>query len=432
MPSRTAGSANTPAAPVTGAQPASLAPTESTAPPETVLGGRRALLILGLLLVLIGLNLRTLFSSFAAVLTEITTSTGMSVLTVTALTSVPVLLLGVFAPVAPMLARRFGPERVILAAMVVLTLGLSTRGLGLVPAMLIGTAVSGAAIAVVNVLLPSLVKRNFQHRLGLMSGLYTMSICASAALGAGLTHPIFEATGSWQWALLVWAIPAAAVVLLWAPLAVRQTNRGGRVADSGPSVWRSATAWQVTIFMMLQAMMSFSVFAWLAPILRERGLSGGTAGLIVAVSIVLQMAGSLAAPTLAVRLSDQRVINLVLALMASGGFALSIFGRLCLFWLWTGLLGLGQGGLTAVALTMIVLRTRTVHGAARLSGMMQGLGYGVGSSGTLLVGQLHAATGSFTAAGVMFLVIGLLAAVWGFLAGRDRFVDDATRRHPLP
>ena len=232
MPSRTAGSASTPAAPVTGPQPAS---PESNAQPETVLGGRRALLILGLLLVLIGLNLRTLFSSFAAVLTEITASTGMSVLTVTALTSVPVLLLGVFAPVAPMLARRFGPERVILAAMIVLTLGLSTRGLGLLPAMLIGTAVSGAAIAVVNVLLPSLVKRNFQHRLGLMSGLYTMSICASAALGAGLTHPVFEATGSWQWALLVWAIPAAAVVLLWAPLAVRRRTGAGAWPTRAPA-----------------------------------------------------------------------------------------------------------------------------------------------------------------------------------------------------
>ena len=85
-------------------------------------------------------------------------------------------------------------------------------------------------------------------------------------------------------------------------------------------------AWQVTVFMVLQAMMSFSVFAWLAPILRERGVDGGTAGLIVSASIVLQMLGSLFAPALATRFRDQRAINTVVALMTGGGFALSIFG----------------------------------------------------------------------------------------------------------
>ena len=109
------------------------------------------------------------------------------------------------------------------------------------------------------------------------------------------------------------------------------------------NVWRSAVAWQVTIFMVLQAMMSFSVFAWLAPILRERGVDGGTAGLIVSASIVLQMLGSLFAPALAARFRDQRAINTVVALMTGGGFALSIFGPLELIWVWTGLLGLGRG-----------------------------------------------------------------------------------------
>ena len=181
-------------------------------------------------------------------------------------------------------------------------------------------------------------------------------------------------------------------------------------------------AWQVTMFMVLQAMMSFSVFAWMAPILRDRGIDGGTAGLIVSLSIVLQMLGSLFAPALATRFKDQRIINMVVALMTGGGFALTIFGPTELIWVWTGLNGLGQGSLTAVALTMIMVRTRDAHTAAHLSGMMQGVGYGVGSLGTLMVGQLHQGTGGFEAAGVLFLVVGSLAAFFGYRAGRDRFV----------
>lgn len=389
---------------------------------------RRGLVFLGICLVLIGLNLRTVFSSFSAVLPEVTADAGLPGWAVVVLTTVPVTLLGVFAPLAPILARRFGAERVLLGAMAVLTAGLLLRpvdlaGAGHLPALLAGTAACGAAIALCNVLLPGVVKRDFPHRLGLMGGLYTTAICASAALGAGFTYPVFTAAGHWTSALWFWALPAAVVLLLFLPLALRQHPVRHNAADGGANVWRSAVAWQVTIFMVLQAMMSFSVFAWLAPILRDRGIDGGTAGLIVSVSIVLQMLGSFLAPGLAARFKDQRVINTVVALMTGGGFALSIFGPTELIWLWTGLLGLGQGSLTAVALTMIMLRTRDSHTAAHLSGMMQGVGYGLGSTGTLMVGQLHQATGGFAAAGILFLVVGSLAALFGFRAGRNRYVD---------
>lgn len=392
------------------------------------MGSRRQLAYLGLCLVLIGLNLRTVFSSFSAVLPEITAQASLPGWSIVVLTTVPVTLLGVFAPLAPVLARRFGAERVLLGAMAVLAVGLLLRpaGPGLpgghLPGLLAGTAACGAAIALCNVLLPGLVKRDFPHRLGLMGGLYTTAICASAALGAGFTYPVYAATGEWTAALWFWALPAAVVLLLFLPVALRQRAVRHTAVKDGVNVWRSPVAWQVTIFMVLQAMMSFSVFAWLAPILRERGVDGATAGLIVSVSIVLQMLGSLFAPALAARFRDQRAINTVVALMTGGGFALSIFGPLDLVWVWAGLLGLGQGSLTAVALTMIMLRTRDGHTAAHLSGMMQGVGYGLGSTGTLLVGQLHQATGSFTAAGVLFLAVGLLAAVFGYRAGRDRFV----------
>jgi CP family cyanate transporter-like MFS transporter len=391
----------------------------------------RGLVYLGVCLVLIGLNLRTVFSSFAAVLPETASDASLPGWAVVVLTTVPVTLLGGFAPLAPVLARRYGAERVLLGAMAVLTAGLLLRpadlgglipGVGHLPALLAGTAACGAAIALCNVLLPGLVKRDFPHRLGLMGGLYTTAICASAALGAGFTYPVFTATGEWTSALWVWAAPAAVVLFLFLPVALKQRPIRHRPVKDGVNVWRSAVAWHVTVFMVLQAMMSFSVFAWLAPILRERGVDGATAGLMVSASIVLQMLGSLFAPALATRFRDQRAINAVVALMTGGGFALSIFGPLEFAWAWTGLLGLGQGSLTAVALTMIMVRTRDGHTAAHLSGMMQGVGYGLGSAGTLMVGQLHQATGTFAAAGALFLVVGLLAAVFGHQAGRNRYV----------
>lgn len=400
----------------------------SAAPPS-----RARLAFLGLCLVLIGLNLRTAFSSFGAVLTEIRASGSVPEWGVSLLTTAPVTLLGVFAPLAPVLSRRFGSKRVLLGAMAVLTAGLLVRPsewgpAGHLPGLILGTALCGAAIALCNVILPSEVKQDFPHRLGLMGGLYTAAIVASAALGAGFTYPVFEATGSWSSALLFWAFPALAVAVLFVPVAVRARHRrvpAGHVAAGGPGVWRSPTAWHVTLYMLFQAMTSFSVFAWLSPILRERGIDGATAGLMVSASIVLQMLGSLFAPSLAARLWDQRALNVTLAVMTSVGFALSVLGPLQLIWVWIALLGLGQGALTAAALTMIMLRTRHGHTAVNLSGMMQGIGYGVGSLGTLLVAQIHQSTGSFSLAGWAFLAIGVGASVFGYLAGRRRNVDEA-------
>lgn len=398
--------------------------------PTAASSSRWALVYLGVCVVLVGLNLRTVFSSFSAILPEITAAADLPAWAVTTLTTAPVALLGVFAPLAPRLARRFGPENVLLGAMVLLTAGLLLRGLplpgiGPVPLLLAGTVACGAAIALGNVLLPALVKRDFAHRLGLMSGLYTTAIAASAALGAGLTYPVHQATESWRASLAVWAGPAALVALLLVPVALRHRSPAPPAPGTGgPGPWRSPVAWQVTLFMVFQAMMSFSVFAWLAPILRERGIDGATAGLIVAVSILLQMTGSLVAPVLAVRLADQRVLNAAVALMAGAGFVLAIFGPTQLIWVWTGLLGLGQGALTAVALTMIALRTRSAAMAVRLAGMMQGVGYGLGSSGTLLVGLLLHWTGSFAAAGAMFAVVGTLAALFGWRAGRAKLIQE--------
>lgn len=385
-------------------------------------------LYLGVCFVLIGLNLRTVFSSFSAILSPAQAGAGISSAQTAVLTTAPVFLLGACAPIAPVLARRLGTERAILGCVVVLTLGLASRGLGPAGSLLIGTFACGAAIAIGNVLVPVLIKQYFPARQGVMSGAFTAATCASAALAAGVTHPVYEATGFWQAGLAVWALPALLAVLIFAPVAVTASaGAGGKAAaptaTGAGTVWRSRTAWHATVFMVVQAMMSFSVFTWLAPILHWRGVDPGTAGFMVAVSIMLQVAGSLAAPAIGARCFDQRRINVAAAIGAGTCFALSIFGPLPLIWVWTMLLGLGQGSMTALALAMAVFRSRDSRATSRLSGMMQGIGYGIGASGTLLVGVLHSLTGGFTTAGVMFLLIGAVGAYFGWQAGRRRIVS---------
>lgn len=383
--------------------------------------------LLGASLVMIAFNLRPVFSSASALLPEIRESFGLSPTGASLLTTLPVVCLGLFSPLAPRLARRIGTERTLLAVVLLLALGTAARGTSSVPLLFFGTALAGACIAVGNVLLPGLVKRDFPDRAALVTGWYTMALCAGAAAGAGLTIP-FEAAlgGSIEGALAIWAVPALVVAVLWFPqvMATRKRARGATYAVKG--MWGDRLAWHVTLFMGLQSALAYCVFGWLVPILRARGLDGVTAGAIVSVSVMVQAAACLIAPHLAVRGKDQRLINVALCVIAVTALLGLQFAPLSTVWVWAVLQGIGQGGLIAVALTVIVLRTQDSHSAAQLSGMAQCVGYTLAAIGPLIVGLIRSWTGSFAWSAVLFVALGLGAAINGWFAGQASHVNVET------
>ncbi|MXN44980.1 MFS transporter [Shinella kummerowiae] len=386
-----------------------------------------ARVLLGASLVLIAFNLRPVFSSASALLPEIRDVLGLSATGASLLTTLPVVCLGLFSPLAPRLAQRIGTERTLLVVILVVALGTALRGLSSVPLLFLGTALAGAAIAVGNVLLPGLVKRDFPDKAALMTGCYTMALCAGAASAAGLTLPFEHAVGgSLDGALAIWALPAFLVGLLWLPQVLGGRLQAKRTGFRVEGLWRDRLAWQVTLFMGLQSALAYCVFGWLVPILRERGLDGVTAGAIVSVSVMVQAGACLVAPHIAVRGKDQRLINVVLCGFAVVALLGLLFAPLWSVWIWAVLQGIGQGGLIAVAMTVIVLRTRDPHVAAHLSGMAQCVGYLLAAIGPLVVGLIRGWTGSFAWSAVLFVLLGLGAAVNGWFAGRALYVNART------
>lgn len=397
------------------------------APPAQAAMSPLARLLLGISLVLIALNLRPLFSSASALLPEIRTELGLSAAGASLLTTVPVACLGVFSPLAPRLAARFGAERTLLVAVALLALGTALRGFQSVPLLFVGTALAGACIAIGNVLLPGLVKRDFPDKAALMTGFYTMALCAGAAGAAGLTLPIETALGGSLGATLaIWAIPAALVGLLWLPQALGSRGKPAKTTYRVEGLWRDQLAWQVTLFMGLQSALAYCVFGWLAPIIRDRGIDGVTAGAIVSLSVMVQAASCIISPQIAVRGKDQRVVHVSLAAIAVIGLLGLLFAPLWTVWPFAILQGIGQGGLVAVALTAVVLRSPDQHVAAHLSGMAQFVGYTLAAIAPLLVGIIRDWTGSFAATSVVFVAFGLGAAINGWGAGRALHVNVRT------
>ncbi|CDF83189.1 cyanate MFS transporter [Pseudomonas knackmussii B13] len=392
---------------------------DAPSPPPTA--RRNGLLLLGL--VLVALNLRPALSSLAPLLHQVRDTTGLSAAAAGLLTTLPVLCLGLFAPLAPRLARRMGAERTVLAILVVLAFGIVLRSLYPVAGLFFGSLVAGASIGIIGVLLPGIVKRDFPHIAGIMTGVYTMALCLGAALAAGATVPLAGwLDGSWQLALASWAIPALLAALIWLPQA-RQTQHAQRHIASVRGLWRDALAWQVTLYMGLQSSLAYIVFGWLPSILIDRGMSPTAAGLMLSGSVLVQLLSALAAPWLGTRGRDQRlVVVLVLALTLAGllGF---LYAPLDSIGLWALVLGLGQGGTFSIALALIVLRSPDAHVASHLSGMAQGVGYTLAAAGPFVVGLVHDLTGGWNAVGAIFVALSVGALLAGLGAGRAKLVS---------
>ncbi|MCP1457771.1 CynX/NimT family MFS transporter [Pseudomonas sp. P9_35] len=384
------------------------------------------LLLLGLILV--ALNLRPALSSMAPLLSEVSRSLGLSAAQAGLLTTLPVLCLGLFAPLAPVLARRFGAERVVLGILLTLAGGIVLRSAFGQVGLFVGSILAGASIGVIGVLLPGIVKRDFAKQAGTMTGVYTMALCLGAAMAAGATVPLSEQLGhSWALGLGFWVVPALLAAMFWLPQ-VGEKHGAHQVAYRVRGLLRDPLAWQVTLYMGLQSSLAYIVFGWLPSILIGRGLTPTQAGLVLSGSVIVQLISSLAAPWLATRGKDQRLAIVIVMLMVLGGLFGCLYAPLDGLWGWAILLGLGQGGSFSLALTLIVLRSRDAHVAANLSSMAQGFGYTLASLGPFAVGVVHDLTGGWNALGWIFGLVGLGAIVAGIGAGRAFYVGVSSER----
>ncbi|MEV4948859.1 MFS transporter [Streptomyces sp. NPDC053755] len=388
-------------------------------------------------LVLAALNLRPAITSLGALLEEVRDGLHMSGSVAGVLTSVPPLCFAVFGITAPRLARRFGPGAVVCAGMAAIFAGLALRPFaGGTAGFLAASALALMGIAVSNVLMPVIVKRYFPDRVGTMTGLYSMALALGTSLAAAATVPMTAALGGgWRTGIGVWAGLAALAVLPWIPL-VRDRAGGASAAPavSLPAqepartaaplrITRSRTAWALGVFFGLQATGAYITMGWMPQIFRDAGVPAGTAGVLLAVTMVMGVPLAFVIPRLAGRLRNQGPIAVALGLCGLGGYTGLYVAPAGGAWVWAVLLGISNCAFP-LALTMIGMRSRTGAGVVRLSAFAQSVGYLLSIPGPLLVGVLYQHSGGWGLP--IALMAGLMVPqmVVGTLAGRDRTVED--------
>jgi MFS transporter, CP family, cyanate transporter len=436
--------------------------------------GRYEITLLVVAVAAAGFNLRTAITSLPPLFPDLQTQLHLSTATLSLLAATPVICFGVVSAFAAWLNRRYGEEAILLVALILLTAGLLLRGVAPGIMLFPGTILAASAIAVLNVLLSAMAKRRWPERAGLLIGIYLTALSVGAILSSLLSVPLYRSSGgSVRLALGVWAFPAALAVLLWLPQLRYHTAGFGSRGGSGPprqaarpagsflpkggpggrggtggrgappsgewvppgkkaaaepaaavtprariKVYRYALTWQVTAFMGLQSLLYYAALSWLPTIFQDRGASAVTAGNLLALMGVGNLATSLIVPVLAHRRPGQGALVVPSLIGTAAGLAGSLWAPLSSAPFWVLVLGVSQGSCLGLAIFFMMARAPDAGVAASLSAFAQSVGYLVAAAGPLEVGLLHTATGSWNLPVALLLILCAAELITGVLAGR--------------
>jgi CP family cyanate transporter-like MFS transporter len=387
-------------------------------------------------IVLVALSMRTAVAAISPILDHISREVPLSALIISLLGAVPPIAFAVSGLLTPSISRRLGLDRTLLLAIAVMVLGHLGRALAVSSGMLLGaTVVTLMGVGVANVLLPPLVKRYFPDRIAMVSVLYITIMSIGSAVPPLIAVPIADTAG-WRVSLGIWFLVAATAAIPWIAMLVRErrlrlsdTPTDAELAPPEPALLgrmpRSLLAWAMVGTFGAAAFVSYATFAWLPSILVDTGgVSRATAGSLLALWAIMGIPNGIFAPLLAARWKNITPVLIGALLFLLGGYGGLLLAPSAAPLLWTVFGGLSTL-LFPLVLALINLRTRTHEGAVALSGFVQGIAYGIGALGPVVIGLIHDATGGWAVPLVVILVVCVALQAPGIvLLGRRRFVED--------
>lgn len=378
----------------------------------------RALLLLALLLAAI--NLRPGITSLAPLIERIAGELSLSRGLISLTTALPVLCMGLLAPLAPRLAQRWGLERTIMLCMGLIALALLSRLAARQSAVLIGSAVLlGAAIAVAGPLLSGFIKRHFADQMGRVVGWYSLGMAIGGAGGAVFTIPataLFD--DAWHLGLAVWALPALLGMSLWLCLPNRTGADEGH--DGGGLPWRQPRAWLISCFFAIQAGLFYAIATWVVARYHEAGLSLLRSNSLLSIAMLMGLPSSFLLPWLAQRFNAR--YPLLLACGTATCLCLAMISFLPRFApeLWAVVIGFTLGGSFALSLVLPLYEAGSPLAVSRWTAMMLFTGYGLGCLTPILTGLARDLSGGYRLPFAVLTGLALLMSVLAWALGRGR------------
>lgn len=376
-------------------------------------------------ILLVGATLRSPIASVGPLVPHIKNDLAMSNTAIGFMNTLPLIAFGLFSPLVPKIAAKLGIEVTLLVSMFILSFGVIFRVLGNSSVLIIGTLIIGIAISAGNVLTPSLIKSSFIKNTGFVVGIYSITMNLISALSSGLTSSIANSGAfDWQFAMQLWVVfPVLAIIaffLRFPQLKIKENLTFGNVHNEiTTTVWKSKFAWAITLYMGLQSLIPYSLFAWLPQILETKGFNANQAGWYMSIFQLAMLPINFVIPIITSKMQKQSFLTLTAGLLLVVG----LLGMLLLNNNWIIvfliLIGLGTGATYSLAMMFFVLKTVSVKKSSDLSGMAQSIGYLLAASGPLLLGIISQQTGNWNFSIILLIVVGILVSIFGFISGKD-------------
>ncbi|MGJ9458473.1 MFS transporter [Oceanobacillus sp. CF4.6] len=384
---------------------------------------KKVLLIIALFIA--SLNLRPAINSIAPLLENITTDLGMSAAVASLLTSIPVLCMGLFSPLAVKASGKWGIERIIGLSLVIIGVGTVIRLFTDSVSLLVTTAlIAGIGIALISPLLSGFIKQHFPNNVPSMIAVYTVALTLGAAFSSALSTTLENSFNSWQTSLAFWAIIAFVAAVIWWLFVNLQVKKSAHTASAGTKIqlpWGNGKAWILTLSFGLMAMLFYSITAWLPQIIQGMGYTKNYAAIALTIFVAMQIPVSLALPILLKRFPSRRLWLVVESVIELVGLILLVLNVEPL--LASAFIGIGAGGLFSLNLLLPIDATGNAQEAASWSAMTQSVGYVIGASGPVILGWVYDTTNSFASAVVGMVVIVLIMIIVQFAATTKRSVN---------
>jgi CP family cyanate transporter-like MFS transporter len=378
---------------------------------------------------LLSANMRSPIVALGSIAPVIQDSLQISEVQIGWLGAIPMLMFALGALISPSIGKRFGLENTLITMIALLTSGIVLRSVwDTWTGFLIGTMMLSLAIGFANTLAAPIIKQRTPNNIPLITGLFSLTMTVVAGMVAGVIYPLTTAFG-WQLALGGWAILGVFAIIFWILLRVklgsshRLPNTLDTSVDEDTSIWRSALAWQLAVFMGLQSLMFYTVASFLPSIWADKGLDQVAAGQMASVFQLMGPAAIISMTWLIRRgVSIQKVAVAAASFNVIGAVGIAYLPN-SLAWLWSGSMGLGCAGIFTMSIMLFSLRTYTPHQASKLSGMVQTIAYLIAFLGPVMTGWLHERAGNWDTPLLLILILMVINVGVAWLASRPIMID---------
>ena len=372
-----------------------------------------------LMVILLSANMRASYTGVGTIVDIIQADLGMSSTVAGLITTIPILVFAITCPIASALSQRFSIGKMIEFALVLVCVGVGLRAFFASAGLFAGTALMAVGIGVMNSVMIALIKLRFPERVGLVSSLYTTTMSLTTAMSMAINVPLAGFIG-WRGVMGMWVAVAVPAIILWAPQAGKEINRGSS-AGGGKGLMkkmvRSHRAWLLLGYMGCQSMLFYCVSAWLPSILQWRGMSAASAAGVTTALQIISLSSTLLVPIFMEKMNWRILILSCDACYIIGALMFFFCGvGGAAFWLAIVLLAIGVGTHFSACIFLFSARTDSPAEASAISGFAQSGGYVFAAVGPVLMGRFFDLNGSWMGGMLFWFAVLLAMSVFSFFS----------------